>query len=164
LEIAQKLGLNIILLADAASARKQHYKSMNNQVQPLALSILRTAATNASRQGLFSDAQAIAKRALELAEKLVGTESSEYMSCLQELVERSQEAGDYNTAEQHQLQVIASTRQLFGSTHPATALQLRILAEIMRAIGNQLEARRLEKAAAAILTDFSSRKGRSLSQ
>jgi hypothetical protein len=164
LEIADKLRLNIILIADAAYDIERHYKSMNNQVQPLALSILRTAATNASRQGLFSDAQAIAKRALELAEKLVGRQSSEYMSCLQELVERSQEAEDYNTAEQHQLHVIELTRQLFGSTHPSTALQLRILAEILRGNGHQLEARRLEKEAAAILAEVGSRQNKSMLQ
>lgn len=116
-----------------------------------ALIALRTASINASHKGFPREAQAIALRALELAERTTGSDSSDYYQCAQEAALRSLENGDYSKAEQCQYIVLAQVTNLFGEEHVRFAEQLRLLADILRDGGNEIGAKSAEKQAAIVL-------------
>ncbi len=124
---------------------------MNNVTQPLSISILRTAARNAGMQGLLSEAQEIAGRAVEMAKRTCGADSAVYYSCLEDLVNWCIVSNDLQSAEKNQRLVLDWYNTTFGPQGPQTVLASRTLAEILRGLGNELEAKRLEKETGALL-------------
>lgn len=117
-----------------------------------ALATLRKAAANAGERGFHREAEALALRALEVAQSSMGIESQDYFECAIAVVSSSHENGNLIQAQTYQCAVIELARLLYGNAHTQVALQLRVLADLLRESGQELEARRADKEAASIIS------------
>jgi hypothetical protein len=120
--------------------------------QALVYETLKAAARTAAAEGHTAEAQAIFERLGRLIAEKLGTDSMEYAVCMHELADVCAEEKLWSVAEQYYRGVLEVYFRDLPETAPAIAMVLRGLAEVYRAQGNPLEAKRLEKDAAARLS------------
>ena len=93
--------------------------------------------------GQFAEAESRLRRALEIKERVWGTESASYAETLQMLATSLVKQGKYQEAEKLMRRVLATKREELGIGHQGYADALRILGDILESQGKIAEAESL---------------------
>ena len=102
------------------------------------------------RAGKYDRAVVVAKKAIEVAEKNVGTDHSDVARSLNDLAELYRTQGQYVQAEPLYKRSLAIWEKALGPDHPNVAVSLENLAVLYRATKREREDRELEQRAARI--------------
>ncbi|MGA2078679.1 MAG: tetratricopeptide repeat protein, partial [Terriglobia bacterium] len=100
--------------------------------------------------GKYGRALAVAKKAVEVAEKEFGPEHPNLAASLNNLAALYRLEGQYAQAEPLDKRALAITEKALGPDHPAVATRLNDLALLYRAQGRYAQAEPLDKRALAI--------------
>ncbi len=112
---------------------------------------LNTEMAELRRAGESDRAVVVAKKALEVAEKNVGSNHPDVAESLNNLAALYGTQGDYAQAEPLYKRSLAIWEKALGPDHPDVAISLENMAVLFRATGRAKEAEVLERRAAVIL-------------
>lgn len=101
-------------------------------------------------QGRYDRAVLVAKKALEVAEKTVGSNHPSVATSLNNLAELYSAQGQYAQAEPLYKRALAINEKALGPDHPAVAQILENISQLYRKTGQEKAAEELEKRATVI--------------
>ena len=100
--------------------------------------------------GLFSQAQTLLKRALDLQRKVLGPDDPQTLTSLSGMAVLLTEEGNYPEAEKLQREDFAARTRVLGPEHPDTIASMARLATILNLQGQNAEAVKMKRDAFAL--------------